>query len=550
MSNGTSKKTEQEQKKSKDKSAAGNVSAPPAGQPAGSQPQPKKGKGCLTCGIIAAVTVVVLIIGFIGLQILGFWFSPYGLFGIFSKLTGVKNITNTSSQKGTLQGKNLSGLIDPSQTVTKRITAANGGQITVQTANGLYFTLNIGPGSLKKDTDISLTPIKESPIENYDPDDPGVIIGPDDTNLGDDSTATVSEDPPADPGDSGADPGTSGGGTTSPPIIPPGTPGGVPDLTNLTGLLGGNASMATPSGNFPDQGAATGNTGNSRNDGRANGSNAGSSRFTGTDVIIFTSYGGGVRVIPATPSDDGGSISGPIDETGATSFDDPDANESDALADNAATASGGTCSPEFLQVMANAAQSGGADSSAAQAALRDCFNVEWLNNLCVNDPVKLRRTYFQQRIALARRYDAQAASEIENLMNQCQARYHFHGEGIHPQSTAEVTMFSSIDANVCGYVDDKWTGTQVYQMRAEYNSGYDFEGTAEFNLPPGGGHFSGITHGTNSMAVGGVGVGIPNFDFGFEGSFDGYKTISYVNLYPGTVNTGIPIELEDKHCNN
>ena len=96
-----------------------------------------------------------------------------------------------------LKGKNLSSLIDPSKTITKRITAKNGGRITVQTASGLYFTLNIGPGSLEKDTDISLTPTDESPIENYpDPDDPGVIIGPDDTNLGDGSTVTVSEDPP------------------------------------------------------------------------------------------------------------------------------------------------------------------------------------------------------------------------------------------------------------------------------------------------------------------------------------------------------------------
>jgi hypothetical protein len=555
---GRSKEKNKKNKESKSAEAPiGTASA--ANQPeGGGQVEKPKGKGCLTCGIIAAVVIVLLIVGFVGLQILSFWFPPTFLFGFLSQFKGLKSITDNSgsSPKGTLQGKNLAGLVDPSKTVTKRISAKMGGQITVRTANGKYFTVNIGPGSLERDTDISLTPIEGSPIEGYpNLDDPGVVIGPPGTNLGNGSTVTVSEDPPApEPGDPGADPGTNqDGGSTA----PPGTSEDIPNFGDLSGLLGGNASMTVPSGSgnpSGQAGAANGNTGTNRNNRNTAGSSPSgadeeSSQSPDTSVIILTGYGVRVGTVPTTHSDDDDSDTAPIDETGAASADDPDENESEDLADNEAAISGGTCSPEFLQVMAGAAQAGGAGSSAAQAALRDCFNVEWLNNLCVNDPVKLRRSYFEQRIALARLYDAQAASEIESLMNQCQAKYHFHGEGINPQSTGEVRISSSLDATVCGYIDDQWTGEEIYRLSAGADSFHEIKGTAEFNLPSGGGSFSGTARGENTMVIIGKGVAIPNFEAGFTGNFDGTKTIHNLYLVPAGVNASIvPIELQGKDC--
>jgi hypothetical protein len=528
------------------------------------QPEKKKGCACLPLVIIGMIFILF------GIFIL-VWMWPFIFSFLLDLRSGNLSLPKMSQgQKGTLHGNNLNGLIDPSQTVTKRISAVNGGQITAQTASGLYFTLNIGPGSLGKDTNISLTPIVESPIEDYDTDDPGVIIGPDDTSLGDDSTVTVSEDPPTDPGDSGTDPGTSGGGTTTPPGTPPGTSGGgdtttppgtppgtsgdIPDLGNLADLLGGNSLTTAPSGNPPGQGnGTTGNTGANRDDrntgsGSPSGTSTGSGRFSDKTVIIFVGYGGAVTPIPTDPSEDGSSATGPIDETGGTAVDDPDEGESEDLADNAATASGGDCTPEFMQAMAGASQAGGSGSSAAQAALRNCLNTEWLNNLCVNDPVKLRRRYFEQRIALARRFDERAGAEIESLMNQCQARYHFHGEGINPQSSGGVTIFSSLDASVCGYVDDKWTGSEVYTLNAGPGTYHTIEGTAEFNLPAGGGPFSGTARGSNDMAVIGRGVAIPNFESGFTGTYDGYKTIVNLTLYPAVVVTSPMIELQEKPC--
>jgi hypothetical protein len=116
-------------------------------------------------------------------------------------------------------------------------------------------------------------------------------------------------------------------------------------------------------------------------------------------------------------------------------------------------------------------------------------------------------------------------------------------------SASGVMIFSSLDATVCGYVDDEWTGNQIYRLSVDGGgAGHSFEGTAKFNLPAGGGRFTGISHGSSSMNIGNQGVAVPQFDFGFWGTFDGVKTILNLNLYPDTVISSAPIELQGKDC--
>jgi hypothetical protein len=320
---------------------------------------------------------------------------------------------------------------------------------------------------------------------------------------------------------------------------------------------------ATPSGNPPGQGAAAGNTGanrGGRNTGNSssNGSNTGSPRFTNTVLIIFTGYGGGVNPVPTEPSDDGDSISGPVDTTGGTSTDDPTPDEAQALADNARAASGGgACTSGYIEALARvvATASAAGDTTAVsryESEIRRCNDgsLDHLKRLCENNPIQLRRKDFENRLSLARALPASSgtASEIERLMNGCSARYHFHAEGINPASAGDVTIFSSLDANVCGYLDDKWTGNQVYQLNAGDGSGHNFEGTAEFSLPQNAGSFLGISHGSNAFTVGGRSVSIPNFDFGFWGYFNGDSTIINLDLYPDTFISSTPIELQEKNC--
>ena len=166
----------------------------------------------------------------------------------------------------------------------------------------------------------------------------------------------------------------------------------------------------------------------------------------------------------------------------------------------------------------------------------------------MNDPVKLRRTYFEQRIALARRFDERAGAEIESLMNQCQAKYHFYGGGVAPGFGGEVTIFSSLDANVCGYVDDKWTGWQVYKLQGEHNTGYDFGGTANSAFLRAAGTFLELLKAKIQWLFSGRGVAVPDIDLGFTGNFDGVKTITTMTLFPATVISSTLIELQGKDC--
>lgn len=541
--------------------------------PANPAEQPKKKNGCLVAAIIG-IAFFLLIGAFIVI-----WLWPF----IFSFLLDLRNgdislpkISETA--EGTLKGKNLASLIDPSKTITKRISAKNGGQITVRTASGLYFTLKIAPGSLEKDTDITLTPIGESPIEGYpNPDDPGVVIGPEGTNLGDGSTVTVSEDPPvepADPGGSTADPGTGTGpgGTTTPPTTPPETPpdtppgtppntppgtsGGLPDLSHLADLLGNNTMTTTPSGNPSGQGGGTtGNTGSNRDDrntgsGSPSGSSAGPGRFSDRTVIIFTGYGGGVNPVPTDHSDDGDSATGPVDQTGGTTVDDPDESEAEDLAKNAAAASGGTCSPEFIDAIKAMADIPDYPAGSIMArTLDDCLNLEWLRDKCQNNPIALRRLYFKERLRIAADLQAPAekVEEINRLMNECVARYEISASG--SDLSLGAPMSATANLWVCGYLDDAWQGTMAYQIVPPGlpGAGHYFSGTVNsMNLPPRGGTFA--AEATPDSHFGGAGlVDLSSVPLGLWGYFDGQSTLNPLNIYVVAVNS-VPINMTQRPC--
>jgi hypothetical protein len=546
-----------------------NKTKTPASAPAASENQPEKKKSS-ACLPLLIVGVIFLLAGIFLLV----WMWPFIFSFIMDLRSGDFSLPKISqTPRGTLRGKDLSSLIDPSQTVTKRITAKDGGQITARAKSGLYFTLNIAPGSLEEDTDISVTPVGESPIENYDPDDPGVVIGPPGTSLGSGSSVSVSGNQPS---GSGSQPGAGvGSGTAStppgtppetppetPPGLPPGTTGNVPDLGSLAEIFGNNPSIAIP-GNIPSgQGGATGSGSSDRNDNGPAGSSGDQPRFSDRDVMIFVDYNGGVHTVPATISNKGNWIMGPIDETGATSTDDPDEEESESIADNAASNSGaassGACTGEYIEALARtiATASAAGDTAAVsryESEIRRC-NSESANHLqylCDNNPTQLRRKDFQNRLALARALPASegAATVIEWLMNDCQNKYRFRGEGTNPQAAAGgVRLLSSLDANVCGYLDDEWEGTQTYEMSPGANTFHHFEGQAKFRLPPNGGSFSGTSRGTQTYVVAGRGVPLPNIDFGFMGNFDGNATIASLNLYPEVILSNIPITLEEMHC--
>ena len=506
-----------------------------------------KHRGCCIGVATALVLVAFLIVGIIGLKLLGFWFSPYFILDLWNKFKGTEN--SGQSRGGTLEGKDPWSITDSNATVSKSINAKNGGSVQVKTKNGLTATLLIPPGSLKKDTEITLAPNEEDPVEGLDPDpqDPGITIGPPGTNFNPPATVVFSYIP-----------------TQITASLIPGSGQGNENeensnVPNLSQLLPGLGNLPLPgqsgSGNTnPDQRTTTPPEGSTDE----NSTSSSPPRFPDNSVLVFVNGSGQAGGIPTSRTDDGSGIQGPIDEAGSTAPQNPDSEGAQDLADDARVAAGGACTGEYIEALARmvavaSAEGNNTAVSRYESEIRRCNDesLDHLRRLCESSPIQLRRKDFQNRLGLAQALPAssQTASEIERLMNECQAKYHFHGEAIDPRSSNGVISFSSLDATVCGYLDDQWNGNQLYRLTAEGGSGsYVFEGTSQFNLPPNAGSFAGTTHGSNTLNVVGVGVATPQMDFGFTGYFDGNSRIQTLTLSPGSTMSGIPIELQEKPC--
>ncbi len=529
--------------------------ANPAGSPAAGAPaQKKSSKACLTCGIIALILLVVLVIGIIGLKIAGNFIPPAVWYGLFQKL-GLEKLGPLSkiNLEGSLTGNDPGSIVNPDGSVSQPISAKNGGSISVTTKSGLTATLHVPPGSLKKDTTITVSPNKKDPVEDIDPapEDPGVTIDPPGTAFDPPATIVFSYNPPTSPvftpysgsglpEESNEDdfpnlpdlskpsPGT--GADTLPPD-PPNSAGSIPSIPGYT--------QAPPGSGSPD------------------GTNDSSRQFPDNTTIVFVSWGGTVTSIPTSRSDDGSTVQGEVDESGSTTPQNPDTEGAEALVDAARAASGGACTGQYIDALARmvaVAGNEGNDTAVAryESEIRRCNDesLEHLRRLCNNNPIQLRRKDFQDRLALAQALTASAgtATEIERLMNECQARYHFYAGGYHPMSDGDINFFSSLDATVCGYLDDEWTGTQTYRLETTVQgTGQNFEATPQFRLPPSAGSFSGHGPASGGASVIGRGLNLPPFDLSFVGYFNGNATITNLDLRMGTF-TGVPIELQEKPC--
>ena len=389
------------------------------------------------------------------------------------------------------------------------------------TESGLTVTLVIPPNSLSGDTTITLTPNEDNPVDGITPPpDPGVTIGPPGTNFGPPATVTFTP--------------SSAAGT----LVPTGNTPSV------------SADPSAPGGFSVSPGRQGGRGRNTPSDS--------SSPFSDNAVIVFADDNGQVEAIPTSRTDDGSGIEGPVDGSGSTIPDDPDPQGAQNLASNAGAASGGACTGEYIEALARtiATASAAGDTAAIsryESEIRRCNDesADHLKYLCDHNPIQLRRKDFENRLALARALPASSgtASEVERLMNECQNKYRFRGEGTIPEAAAYgIMLLSSLDAEVCGFLDDEWMGTQTYEMSPEPNTAHTFEGKTKFRLPPNGGQFSGTSHGENSYVVTGRGVAIPDLDFGFTGNFDGNATIANLDIYPEVIIPSVPITLEDKSC--
>jgi hypothetical protein len=295
----------------------------------------------------------------------------------------------------------------------------------------------------------------------------------------------------------------------------------------------------------------------------------------GMETVISVGRSGGSRVLPTTPLG-GGSFSVPIGGGGAIIPDDSSGGGGGGNgggdggggsggsgggsggsgggaggvgdpANNAAIASGGKCTPEFLEAIKGMKDfaEGEPGHAAYDAALRDCLEVEKLKEQCENDPITLRRRHFETRINIANDLDVEVANELKNLLASCVAKYEIANQGAYSESGVQTSV--RVNASLCGYVDDEWKGTYSYTMIVMEGGSGDCIGTTNFRLPFGGGYFTAGVRCENTATILGRTMSIPGGGFVFTGTFMEPSRV-VLNLFGAYIVKDTNIVLKEKNC--
>lgn len=476
------------------------------------------------------IVVVLIIIGCLALGFLLLW--------KFGKI----NISNIApGQNGDIiSGKMPQG--DSKDKVTKGI-GPEGGEITVTTGSGRTARLIIPAGAVKGKRNISLTPVtggnsggnnnsrnnnsggnNNSSGNNNNEEtsyEPGVIIGPEDLQFETPAWVNFSWNAPSvELTNTGNQAGVNTGyeQIDISSIIPPQVKEIDPDLSVL--------KPYKEKEKFEEMSTRP--------------------RVAGS-VAVHTDHTGKVTVTPFFSGADG-SGGGPVNGGGAIQPSSPTGNEADKLLQNAAAKSGGKCSEEFLlaaSVMLSQSVTLEERSSYANT-IRDCLNIEWLKNLCQTDKSKLRRAYFAQRLPLARQFDSKTANELQRLMEDCVAQYEINSSKGNEHWEGNFTM----NANLCGYLDDEWSAKfKFYMIFAQNSVRHDFDGKGTFFLPYTGGEIiPGKGSGTHTAMAGGRMLTTKIKGIPIMGSFDLRKNNVTLGMYNNYIRGTIPITITPGEC--
>jgi len=445
--------------------------------------------------------IILIILALLFLSFFAFFFSPLRFlpFLLIDKLAGKKL---AFPQKQIFKTKKPTPL--PDKAVKKKIIAQEGGQLTVNHPKGYTITLNIPPNALEEDTEITLTPTEDDPIDDGD-DDPGVVVDPPEVDFDPpaDLEFVPSEPPPAEVVPDTTEPDTDAGFDFQPPVKGPPLASASPaaDLGTRTSL--------DPFSQF-----------------------------------VFVDRDNNIHITSFRPGPYFWAIGGLIKTGGdAAANDDPTQADLEKAADQAAKNSGNTCTDEFLQALMaliNYLKSKGAEAEQARTRygqlLEECEENQCLTrieNLCQTNRMGLRRQMFEDCwntiVMISGNNDK--AQRVMVLKDTCTAQYQFTVSATHPQSQGGVTLQGYINAEVCGYLDDKWEGQYRYDTIANVSGGsgdHYITSDINFNLPPLGGRFSINCENTQSgLELMGTFIPVPlPLTGAWPGTFDGISWVS------------------------
>lgn len=411
--------------------------------------------------------------------------------------------------------------------VSKTISTKDGGEIKLTDPQGVETTLFFFPESLEMDTEITMTPLKKFPLENYDTTlTPGVLIEPKSLKFKQPAFLTFS---------------------FKEETVPP-----AKDKNKLQSLLTINTAQAKEEDKENEEGYSnppafpdSGNPASHRDLFEIAPIGPAAIRSTNPghgSIITSNDENGTSGVVPSTPQAGGSSVTGPISGGGSYAPDNLDGEEAKGLAggstekdkDGGAPVPIAKCDQDMANIYAMAMaqdKANGIPEDANKAALNKCADeiLDGLVQKCKTNKMDLRRKDFLLLQSLFSTVgDNDKRDATKKLMEGCTGRYSATGGQVFRAGGG--SAHSQVSAETCGFIDDVWKGTYYFGTTIETaNTEITFtlpeRGGALYQKHEGGysGYFSG---GISTTAITGY--------FNGRDSFSQYGP--RMTLFPVTIN--------------
>lgn len=379
--------------------------------------------------------------------------------------------------------------------VTRTISAVQGGEIGLTDSKGVSVKLLIPAGGLSQDTDITLSPLEEVPIENYTSKlGNGVLVEPEGLKFSKNATLIFDFKP------------------------------------NENGNLAAGQPLNIPD-TLPKE----------------------------AGVVHVDSLQNRVNNTNAVRSIYGSKLLASISSLSSFVPDDLSGSNGEAVAESelpTEAADLGVCSQQLINTalkLGSYAEFFGDEKTASGIldVLMDCSKraVDNLETKCQENPMQVRRQDIMNVMDMTQRIGpVEEASRAEQLMNDCKREYTMSGS-----KTVDVdqgTSTYSIKAKLCGFLDEKWEGTETadYTLIGAHDH---YVGAVTFTLPQGGngGDFYMTTDGQGVASSPFTGdIAVPFSGQGNLAFYDGQKSIIVNYQGFGNFNVDAPIVMGDNKC--
>lgn len=417
--------------------------------------------------------------------------------GLFFFLNKNKVLTPTADKKTVDLAKKIPNFAvlktrqpkpDSQLAISSTISAAKGGEISLSDSKGVLVKLSIPAGSLSQDTDITLSPLQEVPIENYTSKlGNGILIEPEGLKFSQNASLTFDFKP-----------GKAGQPSETLNSLP--KKAGIVHVDSLKDRINNTYAIRSKYGSK-----------------------------------LFASIGSASSFVP----------------------DDLSGSNGEAVAESelpAAAADLGVCSQQFLNAATKIieyAQAVGDNETAngVYEVLQDCGKkmVDDLENKCKENPMQLRRRDFVNVMEIVQAIGPlEEAQRAEKLMMDCRREYSITSSksAIIQQGTSTY----SIDAEVCGYLDEQWEGQEIadYSILGAHQR---YTGAITFTLPRDGGEFDMTTAG--ELLAQSRFTADMTFPFSGQGQsafYDNQKKIIVHYVGYGIFDVDAPITVKDNKC--